>query len=655
MEKMMISKNGTRTPNRSLIWLLVLLFSGGTMLTAQAQPAPPTPVVVAYNVPGVKPATSAPVLTGVTNYFVETWGGGGAGLGIQIHIDRGIGGAAGGGAYAHDTLSFTSGEILDVTVGRGGETYPSNYCSPFSIVDPINCTLYGAWGADPVKGGGTASTVEINSTLKVGAGGGAQGIPKTMDDTLYGGGPSLGGLGGVVLAGTGFPGTQGGLTVGEHYYYYVGAGGDSGGYGITDIGGQGAEGRELEDNGVSQEFVGNPPRPAVGGGTGYGGGASGAIRRWIPLRPIHPVTVGADGAGGYVRFTFNGSAGFTPPKPSVAVTGTTMPFCADGVNKAIITATTGLPADHSSVNVTWKWYKNGVEVPGATANYIELYSVAESGNYVAEAYYDYSPYFPGSSPALSKGSNFSDPSGTITISSCNLGQVVGAALSNTGQGTWTNLSPETGLANYSIQLYKDGAALGTPKTSGAGTGATGVSFLTEMRTAGVGVYHIVVTAIGNGTTYGDGPPSADSNQQSVVKLLAPANPAWSVNNATFNKLADESNVDKYSVTITGSGTIGGSATADVAKTGANLSVAVTGPANGDTFTVKAIALTTGLYLDSDESVVSAGWMARTAVIPVPALTITTGAGGGALIALTMLLAMWGAGTLRRKTTVAGRR
>ena len=197
-----------------------------------------------------------------------------------------------------------------------------------------------------------------------------------------------------------------------------------------------------------------------------------------------------------------------------------------------------------------------------------------------------------------------------------LAQVAGVALSATGQATWTNLSDETGLLHYSIQLNKDGSISGSAKTSSAGTGAAGVSFLSEMRTAGVGSYTVTVTAIGNGTTRSSGPASAPSSPQQVQKLAAPTSPAWSGTNATWTASSDNLNVSHYSVTVTGGGTGGNTANNSVST------FAVTSPASGATFTVQAIAATTGLWLDSDPTTSSAGYVAPTVGLNPASVTLT---------------------------------
>ena len=213
--------------------------------------------------------------------------------------------------------------------------------------------------------------------------------------------------------------------------------------------------------------------------------------------------------------------------------------------------------------------------------------------------------------AVNNGSPIS-VTNSIPAAATPLAQVTGIGFYVTGQVVWANLTNETGLTNYSVQLYKNGSMHGSPKTGSAGTGTTGVNFLTEMRDAGVGTYTVTVTAIGNGTTHSNGPESNPSNEQSVQELATPGSLAWSGDNATFDRLAGETEVAHYYITISGGGTV---ASNTVAKTGSNLSVPVTTPADGDTFTVKAIAVTTGLYLDS-AGATSAGYVAPTYVATI---------------------------------------
>jgi hypothetical protein len=185
-----------------------------------------------------------------------------------------------------------------------------------------------------------------------------------------------------------------------------------------------------------------------------------------------------------------------------------------------------------------------------------------------------------------------------------LGQVTGAALSAAGRASWDDLADEEGLGHYSILLHKDGSSLVASETSGAGTGEAGVCFLDVIRAAGAGEYTVTVTAVGDGVTRSSGAVSAASGAQTVAKLPAPVNLAWSGTNAAFDKLLVEDNVANYTIAVDGTGTAG----AVVAKTGSNLIVAVTNPADGDTFKVRAVAMTTGLWLDSDESVASAAYV-----------------------------------------------
>jgi uncharacterized protein (TIGR02145 family) len=109
---------------------------------------------------------------------------------------------------------------------------------------------------------------------------------------------------------------------------------------------------------------------------------------------VRPVWNGGDGARGHVIVTF------FPPKPTI--TGT---FCE---GEAII-ASAEAP---EGTTITWKWFKNNVELQGAISNTLVL-ELGDSGDYVVEATYNYSAispdFFQGSIPSTKEGSNFSDP------------------------------------------------------------------------------------------------------------------------------------------------------------------------------------------------------------------------------------------------------
>ncbi len=90
--------------------------------------------------------------------------------------------------------------------------------------------------------------------------------------------------------------------------------------------------------------------------------------------------------------------------------------------------------------------------------------------------------------------------------------------------TWTDV-PDA--LSYSVQLYKDAVAIGSPKTALSGIG--GVSFLNEILAAGPGTYTVMVTAKGEGL-FLDGPASAASPGAVSKTLDQVGKPAWDLNN-----------------------------------------------------------------------------------------------------------------------------
>jgi len=109
---------------------------------------------------------------------------------------------------------------------------------------------------------------------------------------------------------------------------------------------------------------------------------------------------------------------------------------------------------------------------------------------------------------------------TVTV----LAQVGQPNLGLDGVATWTDVP---NASSYSVQLYKDSVALGSPKTALSGT--TGVSFLNEIKAAGEGSYTVRVTAKGQGL-FLDGPASVASPAAVSRTLDQVGKPAWDVNN-----------------------------------------------------------------------------------------------------------------------------
>lgn len=181
-----------------------------------------------------------------------------------------------------------------------------------------------------------------------------------------------------------------------------------------------------------------------------------------------------------------------------------------------------------------------------------------------------------------------------------LGQVINVQLSGSGVASWDNLSNES---SYAVQLYKDGSASGSAVSKNADV--TTHDFLSAMRAAGVGVYTVKVTAIGNGVIYTDGAQSAASDAQTVTKLSAVSDGmTWSGNVAQFTAV---SNGVSYDVQLYKDGSATGSPinvlAANVAN-GADFTTAITNGGNG-TYTYKVTAKGDALLLlDADQSAAS---------------------------------------------------
>ncbi len=191
---------------------------------------------------------------------------------------------------------------------------------------------------------------------------------------------------------------------------------------------------------------------------------------------------------------------------------------------------------------------------------------------------------------------------SIEISTAPLAQVTGVALSNTGVATWDNVDHES---NFEVQLYKDGSAQGSVVTVAADT--LSYNFLSDMRTAGVGVYTVKVTAKGNGSTYTDGAQSAASLGQNVVQLGAVSSGLIWVGNIAHWDAGEVANAISYDVQLYKGGIVQGGLTnvlATDAESGVDFGLAIT-TAGGGTYTYKVTAKgNAALVLDGTESAVS---------------------------------------------------
>lgn len=199
---------------------------------------------------------------GVTEIIVECWGAGGAG---GTRTTNGFGGGGGGGAYARSVLAVTSGQSLNFTVGKGGESNTTSVNGGH--------TVFGS-GLVEAKGGNG-----VNNNVATGGLGG-QAIDSQGDVTFSGGRGANGGFGsqsggGGGGAGSFEDGTNGGSST---------SGAALAGVGGNDFGGNGGAGTSFQ----------GPGQP----GLAHGGGGSGA------RRSSSGTQVGGAGADGAIRITY---------------------------------------------------------------------------------------------------------------------------------------------------------------------------------------------------------------------------------------------------------------------------------------------------------------------------------------------------------------
>lgn len=192
---------------------------------------------------------------GVTSVIVEAWGGGGAGGGRGA--STGQSGGGGGGAYASETVSVTSGNTYNYTVGasvsggsgNGTDGNPSYWDTGSQIK-----AAGGKGGASTTTHGAGGAVVDCVGTVTFKGGDGADG------GTVSGGGG--GGAGSTGAGGNATNGTAGTGTS---------QGGGNGGAGVTNA-------------------DGNP-------GSAAGGGGSGARR-------TNGNRTGGAGAAGQIKITY---------------------------------------------------------------------------------------------------------------------------------------------------------------------------------------------------------------------------------------------------------------------------------------------------------------------------------------------------------------
>ena len=208
-----------------------------------------------------------------------------------------------------------------------------------------------------------------------------------------------------------------------------------------------------------------------------------------------------------------------------------------------------------------------------------------------------------------------------------LAQVTGVTLSAAGVATWKDVPNEAG---YSVQLYKDGVALGSAVSKSADTLTH--DFLADMRSAGEGTYTVKVTAIGDDIYYSNGLQSAASAGQNVIKLNPVDGLSWLNHTAYFNTV---SNAVSYAVQLYKNGIVQGSARiipAADALFGADFSSEVATGGVGDyTFKVTAIG-DMNFILSADASDASVVKVVSVVLPQVAGVTLTdSGVAGWAAV------------------------
>ena len=227
------------------------------------------------------------VPTNVTQITIETWGAGGAGGATYMSSLQRPAGGGGGGAYAKSTIAVTPGEILSITVGRGGENSNGTARDGENSSVKRDTTLVEAEGGKSVGGTNTLT--------------GAQGgqASNSIGDVKFSGGN--GGNGEMGTLGAFSASGGGGGAAGNHGNGYNGGNGESGSSGSAGSAGSAGDGDEIAGNGgeglhstILEEWDG------VGkSGSNYGGGGGGSINTWL-----WTTKAGGQGGDGYIRISY---------------------------------------------------------------------------------------------------------------------------------------------------------------------------------------------------------------------------------------------------------------------------------------------------------------------------------------------------------------
>jgi len=240
-----------------------------------------------FEIPG---AGSWTVPQGVNSITINSWGGGGAGgsaySGTAIANTQARGGGGAGGSFAGKTLSVAPGQVINFTVGAGGQGASAGF-------------------THLSKGESGATTfASLNNTTVVSAVGGTGGENVSVTNIVYGGvggiAPQSGNIGDIVhYGGNGGTASSGGSGGGGGS---AGAEGPGGNGSIVTPGTAGSGGGA--DGGTSTNL--NAQLPVSGFAPGGGGGGA-IVRNNTPFSENNIHRTGAKGANGKLVIIVNSS------------------------------------------------------------------------------------------------------------------------------------------------------------------------------------------------------------------------------------------------------------------------------------------------------------------------------------------------------------
>lgn len=339
------------------------------------------------------------VPAGVTSINIKAWGGGGGGSNRSGNGNGG-GNGGGGGGFRGGTLAVTPGDIINVTIGSGGN---------------------GATNSNGADGNPGQNTVVSHSSGTITATGGGAGIVGNSAGGSGGTGGSGSFSGTVTNQSSGFSGGNGGVGDGNEGGGGGGAAGDSANGGNGDDGADGTHngGTGGSSGGGAGGSGGNDG--AGGNGSTYGGGGGAAGDNGGG---------GGGGASGAVIITW--SSCITPTSYIVSGGGS---YCSGGTG-----ATINLSG--SETGVTYELYNNGVAtgrtLPGG-GSALTFSGVTVNGIYtvIATRTTGGCSATMASSATVTINTTPSAPSvGTITQPTCTV-STGSVTLNNLPSGNWT--------------------------------------------------------------------------------------------------------------------------------------------------------------------------------------------------------------------------